>query len=203
MASLQDGQLNLERDISRAVELLDKLQRTEYNAWIGNDVPTEKLAQLSKIMKSDFFNSVREVYERMYETVDINGSPDIKASATAKATVAVFAASEGHTHPRVIELPKTEEGLGFNVMGGKEQSSPIYISKIISGGVADRDGGLRRGDQLLSVNGVNVEGESHEKAVELLKAALNKVVLVVRYTPRYLEEMESRFDKHRHQRKVK
>lgn len=71
-----------------------------------------------------------------------------------KATVAAFAASEGHSHPRVVELPKTEEGLGFNVMGGKEQNSPIYISRIIPGGVAERHGGLKRGDQLLSVNGV-------------------------------------------------
>nr|CAG4635760.1 EOG090X0ESN [Artemia franciscana] len=70
------------------------------------------------------------------------------------ATVAAFAASEGHAHPRVIELPKTEEGLGFNVMGGREQNSPIYISRIIPGGVADRHGGLKRGDQLLSVNGI-------------------------------------------------
>ena len=62
-----------------------------------------------------------------------SGSPDIRASATAKATVAAFAASEGHAHPRVVELPKTEEGLGFNVMGGKEQNSPIYISRIIPG----------------------------------------------------------------------
>lgn len=82
------------------------------------------------------------------------GSQDVRASATAKATVAAFAASEGHAHPRVVELPKTEEGLGFNVMGGKEQNSPIYISRIIPGGVADRHGGLKRGDQLLSVNGV-------------------------------------------------
>ena len=82
------------------------------------------------------------------------GSQDLRASATAKATVAAFAASEGHAHPRVVELPKTDEGLGFNVMGGCEQNSPIYISRIIPGGVADRHGGLKRGDQLLSVNGV-------------------------------------------------
>ena len=98
--------------------------------------------------------------------------------------MAAFAAAEGHAHPRVVELPKTEEGLGFNVMGGKEQNSPIYISRIIPGGVADRHGGLKRGDQLLSVNGVSVEGEHHEKAVELLKAAPASVKLVVRYTPK-------------------
>lgn len=104
-------------------------------------------------------------------------------------------------HPRVVELPKTDEGLGFNVMGGKEQNSPIYISRIIPGGVADRHAGLKRGDQLLSVNGVSVEGENHEKAVELLKQAIGSVKLVVRYTPKVLEEMELRFDKQRARRR--
>lgn len=182
--------LTLASDVKRSIELLDKLQK-------GGEVPTTKLAALQKVLQSDFLNAVREVYEHVYETVDIQGSQDVRASATAKATVAAFAASEGHAHPRVVELPKTEEGLGFNVMGGKEQNSPIYISRIIPGGVADRHGGLKRGDQLLSVNGVCVEGENHEKAVELLKQAQNSVKLVVRYTPRVLEEMELRFDKQR------
>ncbi|XP_075229232.1 L27 and PDZ_signaling domain-containing protein veli isoform X2 [Lycorma delicatula] len=182
--------LTLARDVNRAVELLEKLQKS-------GEVPVTKLAALQKVLQSDFLNSVREVYEHVYETVDVQGSQDVRASATAKATVAAFAASEGHAHPRVVELPKTEEGLGFNVMGGKEQNSPIYISRIIPGGVADRHGGLKRGDQLLSVNGVSVEGENHEKAVELLKQAQGSVKLVVRYTPKVLEEMEMRFDKQR------
>jgi len=182
--------LTLERDISRAVELLENLQKS-------GEVDTAKVEALKKVLQSDFLRAVRDVYEHMYETVDVEGSPEVRASATAKATVAAFAASEGHAHPRVVELPKTEEGLGFNVMGGKEQNSPIYISRIIPGGVADRHGGLKRGDQLLSVNGVSVEGEHHEKAVELLKAAVGSVKLVVRYTPKVLEEMEARFDKQR------
>lgn len=183
---------------------------------MSGEVPATKLAALQKVLQryskvelnnmvncltikffSDFLNAVREVYEHVYETVDIQGSLDVRASATAKATIAAFAASEGHAHPRVVELPKTDEGLGFNVMGGKEQNSPIYISRIIPGGVADRHGGLKRGDQLLSVNGVSVEGENHEKAVELLKQAIGSVKLVVRYTPKVLEEMELRFDKQR------
>ena len=85
-------------------------------------------------------------------------------------------------------------------------SSPIIIilfirKYAIKGGVADRVGGLKRGDQLLSVNGVSVEGEHHEKAVELLKAAVGSVKLVVRYTPKVLEEMEMRFDKQRQARR--
>merc|ERR1719187_3212341 len=182
--------LTLQQDVKRAIELLDKLQKT-------GEVPSAKLAALQRVLQSEFLTAVREVYEHIYETVDVQGSPEIRASATAKATVAAFAASEGHAHPRVVELPKTDEGLGFNVMGGREQNSPIYISRIIPGGVADRHRGLKRGDQLLSVNGISVEGEQHEKAVELLKAAPASVKLVVRYTPKVLEEMEARFDKQR------
>ncbi|XP_031633854.1 protein lin-7 homolog C [Contarinia nasturtii] len=182
--------LTLGKDVERCIELLDKLQNS-------GEVPAHKLAELQKVLQSDFLSAVREVYEHVYETVDIQGSQDVRASATAKATVAAFAASEGHAHPRVVELPKTDEGLGFNVMGGKEQNSPIYISRIIPGGVADRHGSLKRGDQLLSVNGVSVDGENHEKAVELLKQAVGSVKLVVRYTPKVLEEMELRFDKQR------
>ncbi|KAI1232835.1 Protein lin-7 C, partial [Lamprotornis superbus] len=169
------------RNICRAIELLEKLQRS-------GEVPPQKLQALQRVLQSEFCNAVREVYEHVYETVDISSSPEVRANATAKATVAAFAASEGHSHPRVVELPKTEEGLGFNIMGGKEQNSPIYISRIIPGGIADRHGGLKRGDQLLSVNGVSVEGEHHEKAVELLKAAQGKVKLVVRYTPKLGEK---------------
>lgn len=90
-------------DIKRAIELLDKLQSS-------GDFPTTKLSALQKVLQSEFLNAVREVYEHVYETVDIQGSQDVRASATAKATVAAFAASEGHAHPRVVELPKTEEG---------------------------------------------------------------------------------------------
>ncbi|XP_074074401.1 protein lin-7 homolog B [Macrotis lagotis] len=180
--------------VSRAVELLERLQRS-------GELPPQKLQALQRVLQSRFCSAIREVYEQLYDTLEITGSPQIRAHATAKATVAAFAASEGHAHPRVVELPRTDEGLGFNIMGGKEQNSPIYISRVIPGGVADRHGGLKRGDQLLSVNGVSVEGEQHEKAVELLKAAQGTVKLVVRYTPRVLEEMEARFEKMRSARR--
>ncbi|VDK74441.1 unnamed protein product [Litomosoides sigmodontis] len=51
--------------------------------------------------------------------------------------------------------------------------------------------------ELFEVNGVNVEWESHEKAVDLLKSARGTVRLVVRYTPRLLDEMERRFERQR------
>ena len=54
----------------------------------------------------------------------------------------------------VLILFNKKSLFNFFLLKGKEQHSPIYISRIIPGGVADQHGGLRRGDQLLSVNGV-------------------------------------------------
>ncbi|CAA22459.3 Protein lin-7 homolog [Caenorhabditis elegans] len=180
---------NLERDVQRILELMEHVQKT-------GEVNNAKLASLQQVLQSEFFGAVREVYETVYESIDADTTPEIKAAATAKATVAAFAAAEGHAHPRIVELPKTDQGLGFNVMGGKEQNSPIYISRIIPGGVADRHGGLKRGDQLIAVNG-NVEAECHEKAVDLLKSAVGSVKLVIRYMPKLLDEMERRFERQR------
>lgn len=56
----------------------------------------------------------------------------------------------------------------------------------LTGGVADRVGGLKRGDQLLSVNGVSVEGEHHEKAVELLKQVRQISPLLVFSGPKFV-----------------
>jgi len=61
--------------------------------------------------------------------------------AHCSGLVAAFRASNGKAHPRVVELAKPEEILGFNdVRGGRENKSPILISRIIPGGVADRHG---------------------------------------------------------------
>jgi len=122
------------------------------------------LKSLQECLESDFLYSITNVYQSIYDTVDLTHSnKESAAIATAKATVAAFAAAEGHAHPRVIELPNTGEGLGFNVMGGKEQNCPVYISRIIPEGVAAKHGGLKRGDQLLWINGQPVDGESHDK----------------------------------------
>ena len=58
------------------------------NCFIGPDgqFPKEKLSQLKQVLTSPFFNSVKEVYEHVYSTVDAdsNSSPELRATATAK-----------------------------------------------------------------------------------------------------------------------
>ncbi|VBB25787.1 unnamed protein product [Acanthocheilonema viteae] len=55
---------------------------------------------------------------------------------------------------------------GFSVAGGT--GDVLVISSIASGGAAERDGKLRVGDRVLSINGTNMRGARHDQAVALL-----------------------------------
>lgn len=37
----------------------------------GGEIPVTKLAALQKVLQSDFLNAIREVYEHIYDTVDV------------------------------------------------------------------------------------------------------------------------------------
>uniref|UniRef100_A0A672I3A8 PDZ domain-containing protein n=1 Tax=Salarias fasciatus TaxID=181472 RepID=A0A672I3A8_SALFA len=67
-----------------------------------------------------------------------------------------------------LELkPRPGEGLGFTTVG-KSNDTGIFVSDIIRGGVADSDGRLLLGDQILSINGEDVRAASQEHAKTLL-----------------------------------
>ncbi|XP_073456887.1 disks large homolog 3-like isoform X2 [Aquarana catesbeiana] len=84
--------------------------------------------------------------------------------------------------PRKIILHKGSTGLGFNIVGG-EDGEGIFVSFILAGGPADLSGELRRGDRILSVNGVNLRSATHEQAAAALKRAGQTVTIVAQYRP--------------------
>lgn len=93
--------------------------------------------------------------------------------------------------PRTIVIQKGPSGLGFNIVGG-EDGQGIFVSYVLAGGAADLGGELKRGDQLLSVNGVSLAGASHEQAAEALKNAGGTVTLLAQYRPEDYNRFEQR-----------
>lgn len=85
--------------------------------------------------------------------------------------------------------------LGFNVRGGAEYSTGIFISGVDKDSTAD-EGGLRRGDHILSINDRDIHGMHHHDVAQLI-ASQPVLVLRVRHAgaiPYYqiteLEEQE-------------
>uniref|UniRef100_A0A8C2XG73 Discs, large homolog 2 (Drosophila) n=1 Tax=Cyclopterus lumpus TaxID=8103 RepID=A0A8C2XG73_CYCLU len=86
------------------------------------------------------------------------------------------------SEPRKVVLHKGSTGLGFNIVGG-EDGEGIFVSFILAGGPADLSGELRRGDQILSVNGIDLRGATHEQAAAALKGAGQVVTIFAQYRP--------------------
>uniref|UniRef100_A0A669PV31 Tyrosine-protein phosphatase non-receptor type 13 n=1 Tax=Phasianus colchicus TaxID=9054 RepID=A0A669PV31_PHACC len=71
-----------------------------------------------------------------------------------------------------VELAKKDNGLGISVTGGVNTSikhGGIYVKAVIPKGAAEEDGKIEKGDRVLSVNGVSLEGATHKQAVEMLR----------------------------------
>ncbi|XP_072239434.1 multiple PDZ domain protein [Leuresthes tenuis] len=83
---------------------------------------------------------------------------------------------------KTITLERGSAGLGFSIVGGfgsPHGDLPIYIKTIFSKGAAIEDGRLKRGDQIIAVNGHCLEGVTHAEAVDILKKTKGTVVLTV------------------------
>ncbi|NWW71917.1 MPDZ protein, partial [Climacteris rufus] len=78
-----------------------------------------------------------------------------------------------------IELQKKPgKGLGLSIVG-KRNDTGVFVSDIVKGGIADTDGRLMQGDQILTVNGEDVRNANQEAVAALLKCSLGTVRLEV------------------------
>ncbi|XP_053342102.1 discs large homolog 1-like protein isoform X16 [Clarias gariepinus] len=93
--------------------------------------------------------------------------------------------------PRKVVLHRGATGLGFNIVGG-EDGEGIFISFILAGGPADLSGELRKGDRLISVNGVDLRSATHEQAAAALKNAGQTVTIIAHFRPEEYSRFEAK-----------
>lgn len=81
--------------------------------------------------------------------------------------------------PRLCHLIKWPDfdGYGFNLHAEKSKPGQ-YVGKVDEGGPADMSG-LKEGDRIIEVNGVNINNENHRQVVERIKAVPNETKLLV------------------------
>uniref|UniRef100_A0A1B0DEK7 Uncharacterized protein n=1 Tax=Phlebotomus papatasi TaxID=29031 RepID=A0A1B0DEK7_PHLPP len=85
-----------------------------------------------------------------------------------------------------VTLERQTLGFGFRIVGGTEEGSQVTVGHIVPGGSADHDPRISTGDEILSIDGVNVVNASHHRVVQLMgEAALRGQVTMIlrRKTP--------------------
>ncbi|KAI4883204.1 hypothetical protein NFI96_011069 [Prochilodus magdalenae] len=122
---------------------------------------------------------------------EVRPAPPPSLSAAPRNGPAVVSAVAG---PRIVRIVKSESGYGFNVRGQVSEGGQLrsingelyaplqHVSAVLPGGAADR-AGISKGDRILEVNGVNVEGATHKQVVDLIRAGEKELVLAVLSVP--------------------
>uniref|UniRef100_A0A3B3CFN2 Discs, large homolog 2 (Drosophila) n=1 Tax=Oryzias melastigma TaxID=30732 RepID=A0A3B3CFN2_ORYME len=121
----------------------------------------------------------------------LNPLPDPNARYSPLPSSHFSASRQPSSEPRKVVLHKGSTGLGFNIVGG-EDGEGIFVSFILAGGPADLSGELRRGDQILSVNGIDLRGATHEQAAAALKGAGQVVTIFAQYRPEEYSRFEAK-----------
>ncbi|XP_023705166.1 multiple PDZ domain protein isoform X5 [Cryptotermes secundus] len=83
---------------------------------------------------------------------------------------------------RTVILERGPDGLGFSIVGGHcspHGDLPIYVKTVFEKGAAAHGGQLHRGDQIVAVNSISLEGLTHQEAVAVLKRAQGNVTLTI------------------------
>ncbi|XP_069908172.1 multiple PDZ domain protein isoform X18 [Oryctolagus cuniculus] len=101
---------------------------------------------------------------------------------TGLTSSSIFQDDLGPPQCKSITLDRGPDGLGFSIVGGygsPHGDLPIYVKTVFAKGAASEDGRLKRGDQIIAVNGQSLEGVTHEEAVAILKRTKGTVTLMV------------------------
>ncbi|KAK1199946.1 MPDZ protein, partial [Pygoscelis papua] len=108
--------------------------------------------------------------------------PTSNLSFAGLTSTSIFQDDLGPPQYKTITLDRGPDGLGFSIVGGygsPHGDLPIYVKTVFAKGAAAEDGRLKRGDQIIAVNGQSLEGVTHEEAVAILKRTKGTVTLTV------------------------
>ncbi|XP_018320455.1 MAGUK p55 subfamily member 7 isoform X1 [Agrilus planipennis] len=77
-------------------------------------------------------------------------------------------ADEEEETVKIVQLVKSNEPLGATIKTDDE-TGKIIIARVMHGGAADRSGLIHVGDEVVEVNGINVEGKTPNDVLQILK----------------------------------
>uniref|UniRef100_A0A2K6SID3 PDZ domain-containing protein n=1 Tax=Saimiri boliviensis boliviensis TaxID=39432 RepID=A0A2K6SID3_SAIBB len=149
--------------------------------FITKIIPGEAAAQDGRLRVNDNILFVNEVDMR-----EVTHPAAVEALKEAGSIVHLYVMCWKPPAEKVMEIKliKGPKSLGFSIEGGiGNQHIPgdnsIYVTKIIEGGAAHKDGRLQIGDKILVVNSVGLEDVMHQDAVAALKNTYDIVYLKV------------------------
>ncbi|XP_073802311.1 glutamate receptor-interacting protein 1 isoform X37 [Danio rerio] len=140
---------------------------------VGDYIKSVNGINLTKFRHDEIISLLKNVGERVVLEVEYELPPvSVQGSGVMFKNVEVTLHKEGNT-------------FGFVIRGGahedRNKSRPVTITTIRPGGPADREGTIKPGDRLLSIDGIRLHGASHAEAMSILKQCGQEATLLIEY----------------------
>ncbi|OCT88897.1 hypothetical protein XELAEV_18017528mg [Xenopus laevis] len=150
---------------------------------VGDYIKAVNGINLTKFRHDEIISLLKNVGERVVLEVEYELPPvAIQGSGVIFKTVEVTVHKEGNT-------------FGFVIRGGahedRNKSRPIVITCVRPGGPADREGTIKPGDRLLSVDGIRLHGTTHAEAMSILKQCGQEATLLIEYDVSVMDTVSS------------
>ncbi|KAL2101996.1 hypothetical protein ACEWY4_003757 [Coilia grayii] len=141
---------------------------------VGDYIKSVNGINLTKLRHDEIISLLKNIGERVILEVEYDLPPYVHHSSAAVIS-------------KTIEVCLQKEGnsFGFVVRGGFHEdwhrSRPLVVTYVRPGGPADREGTLRVGDRVLSVNGVALHTHKHADALTMLMQSNQESFFLIEY----------------------
>ncbi|EFX86869.1 hypothetical protein DAPPUDRAFT_97010 [Daphnia pulex] len=171
-------------------------EEEEAQPELGDGLPASKRVESPQLPIDPAVQQEPAVSSSISTTIVQVVNPSASPKATGNGTVAATNGTSGmmaiysrHWGPErsVQILRDPTKSLGISIVGGKVDVASgsgapitgIFIKNVLPESPAGRTGQLRTGDRILDVDGEDLREASHERAVEVIRKAGNRVTFLV------------------------
>ncbi|KAJ7397670.1 Syntaxin-binding protein 4 [Pitangus sulphuratus] len=141
----------------------------DYGIFIKRILPGGVAAVDSRLLTGDL---ILDVNGENLIGVTNERAVDILRTASASNHMSLLVARDEEAKDSAFQIISVCKGtsLGLNIVGGinRNEGPLVYIQEIIPGGDCDKDGRLKPGDQLVSINKESMIGVSYEEAKSII-----------------------------------
>ncbi|KAG7520624.1 glutamate receptor-interacting protein 2-like isoform X1 [Solea senegalensis] len=150
---------------------------------VGDYIKSVNGINLSKLRHDEIISLLKNIGERVVLEVEYELPAFVQtppAGVTAK-TIEVYLHKEGNS-------------FGFVMRGGFHEdwrrSRPLVVTYVRPGGPADREGTLKAGDRVLSIDGMPLNREKHADALTMLMQSSQEALFLIEYDVSVMESVQ-------------
>uniref|UniRef100_A0A4W6E3K4 Glutamate receptor interacting protein 2a n=1 Tax=Lates calcarifer TaxID=8187 RepID=A0A4W6E3K4_LATCA len=149
---------------------------------VGDYIKSVNGINLSKLRHDEIISLLKNIGERVVLEVEYELPPFVQTpSGVITKTIEVCLHKEGNS-------------FGFVMRGGFHEdwrrSRPLVVTYVRPGGPADREGTLKAGDRVLSIDGMPLNREKHADALTMLMQSGQEALFLIEYDVSVMEAVQ-------------